>query len=74
MFKSRIPLQTPIVVKLLLFTALVAFFTGWSVSGETSSNLRKDERKAVNEKSLITQEKADPALEKIKTVATYKEN
>lgn len=37
MFKSRIPLQTPILVKLLLFGSLVAFFAGWSASSETST-------------------------------------
>lgn len=36
MFKTRIPLQTPILIKLSLFAALVTFFTGWSVSTEAS--------------------------------------
>lgn len=29
MFKSRIPLQTPIAVKILLLVAIAIFFVGW---------------------------------------------
>ena len=37
MFKSRIPLQTPIVIKLLLSVGLIIFFSGWFLSSEASS-------------------------------------
>ena len=37
MFKSRIPLQTPISVKLLLSSVLITFLVGWSFSNEASS-------------------------------------
>ena len=36
MFRSHIPLQTPIVIKLLLLFTLVISFVGWSVSSKTS--------------------------------------
>lgn len=37
MFKSRIPLQTPLAIKILLSTFLVAFFVGWSLSSDAAS-------------------------------------
>lgn len=37
MFKSRIPLQTPIALKLVLFGILAISFTAWSTSSEASN-------------------------------------
>ena len=42
MFKSRIPLQTPIKVKLLLFASLMTLFISWSASSEAAYNSADD--------------------------------
>lgn len=36
MFKSKIPLQTPLAVKIVLSTTIITFFAGWSLSGDAS--------------------------------------
>ncbi len=47
MFKSRIPLQTPIKIKFLLFASLMTLFISWSASSEAANN-------STNENLLIT--------------------
>ncbi|MEM8831089.1 MAG: hypothetical protein AAGE96_17285 [Cyanobacteria bacterium P01_G01_bin.19] len=49
MFKSRIPLQTPIAIKLFLIAVLAIFFAGWSFSAETSSSLGNGELLSVEQ-------------------------
>ena len=36
MFKSQIPLQTPLAIKVVLSTIILTFFAGWSLSGDAS--------------------------------------
>ena len=36
MFKSKIPLQTPLGIKIVLATTMLTFFAGWSLSREAS--------------------------------------
>ena len=36
MFKSKIPLQTPLVIKVVLASTIITFFAGWSLSGDAS--------------------------------------
>ena len=36
MFKSRTPLQTPLLIRLLLSATVVTFFVGWSLTAEAS--------------------------------------
>ena len=47
MFKSRLPLQTPITIKLLLFASLATLFAGWLLSSEASSQEYSSEAKTV---------------------------
>ena len=36
MFKSKIPLQTPLAIKIVLTTTIITFFAGWSLSRDAS--------------------------------------
>lgn len=51
MFKSRIPLQTPIIVKLLLSISLIIFFSGWFLSSEASSQELESRNNTIASKS-----------------------
>ena len=36
MFKSKIPLQTPVAIKIVLVTTIITFFAGWSLSRDAA--------------------------------------
>lgn len=59
MFKYKIPLQTPLLVKLLLSATLVTFFAGWSASSEASS---QESGKEIN---LVAMSQSDLELAEI---------
>lgn len=65
MFKSRIPLQTPIVVKLLLSVALVTFFAGWTFSSEASSQESPQRDSTIAVKSEFKNNQTNRNLNKI---------
>ena len=48
MFQSRPPLPTPLLIKILLSTAIMTLFIGWSISSEASSQKYQQKMNAVS--------------------------
>jgi len=51
MFKSKIPLQTPLAVKIALATTIITFFAGWFLSRDVSG----EEFNLTNDKIVLNQ-------------------
>ncbi len=74
MFKSRIPLQTPIIIKLLLSLALATFFAGWFFSSEASSQESPPKDSSIAVRSKLKSNQTNKELIQIAKLTHQKVN
>ena len=74
MFKSRIPLQTPISVKLLLSSVLITFLIGWSFSNEASSKEFSQQKNTIVTKTELKNHHTNKKLAQIAKLTHQKVN